>query len=111
MGPMDFLSRPRLEVFCLLLCLGGCAGASRETGARAMETSYLEKAAAWIGKTEKELVRGLGEPNSSITVPGGDTFDEYRDSGCAITFRIDSKRVVASVDWKGAECASPSSSR
>jgi hypothetical protein len=103
---MDSPARPRLGVLCVLLLLGGCAAAPRETGGRAVETSYREKAASWIGKTETQLVRGLGEPSSSITVPGGDTFDEYRDAGCVITFRIDSKRVVASVDWKGADCAS-----
>ena len=56
------------------------------------------------------LKRGLGEPSSSITVPSGDTFDEYRDSGCTLVFLIDSKGVVASVDWKGADCASPGAS-
>ena len=100
-------TRLRLEVFCILLCLGGCAGAAPKGGVPAVETSYREKAAGWIGKTEKQLIRELGEPNNSITVPSGDTFDEYRDSGCAITFRIDPKGVVASVDWKGADCASP----
>ena len=112
MSPMDFSSRLRLrlEVVFILLGLGGCAGASREAGAGAMETAYREKAAGWIGKTEKKLMRDLGEPASSIAVPGGDTFDEYRDSGCAIMFQIDSKGIIVSVDWKGADCASPSSS-
>jgi hypothetical protein len=105
---MDFppRSRPRLASLVLLFVLGGCAGASREPGAGERETSYRVKAAGWIGKTEKELVKGLGEPNTSITVPSGETFDEYRDSGCAITFRIDPKGVVDSVVWKG-DCASP----
>src|ERR1039458_4791096 len=95
----------------MLLLLGaalcGCAGVSREGRASALETSYNEKAASWVGKTEKQLIRSLGEPTTSITVPGGDTFDEYRDAGCSIKFQIDPAGVVAGVVWKGAECASP----
>jgi hypothetical protein len=96
---------PRLAASLLLLGAAGCAGASRGPAASERETSYSAKAAGWIGKTEKDLVRGLGEPTSSITVPSGETFDEYRDSGCAITFRIDTKGVVESVVWKG-DCSS-----
>jgi hypothetical protein len=108
---MSFMESPsrsgrRLAAFSFLLGMGGCAGASHKAGAGERETSYRVKAAGWIGKTEKELVRGLGEPNSSITVPSGETFDEYRDSGCAITFRIDPSGVIADVLWKG-DCASP----
>ena len=87
--------------------LCGCAGASREPGASALEASYNEKAASWVGKTEKQLIRALGEPTNSITVPGGDTYDEYRDAGCSIKFQIDPTGVVAGVVWKGADCASP----
>jgi hypothetical protein len=97
-------SRPRLAALLLLLGAGGCAGASREGAPSAAELSFRAKAVGWIGKSEQELVRALGEPNSSIVVPSGETFDEYRDAGCAITFRIDSERVVSSVVWKG-DCA------
>ena len=100
------MSRGGLLLLGVALC--GCAGAAREPGASALETSYNEKAASWVGKTEKQLIRALGEPTTSITVPGGDTYDEYRDAGCSIKFQIEPSGVVAGVVWKGVECASPS---
>ena len=97
----------RVSILLIGAWLCGCSGASRGTGASALETSYNEKAAGWVGKTEKQLIRALGEPTTSIDVPGGNTYDEYRDAGCSIKFEIDPAGVVAGVVWKGADCASP----
>jgi len=77
MNSMDFQPSNAAEDFDLPPPLGlrGLRGRFARSRRR-REGNILSRQGCRLGRQDgKELVRSLGEPNSSITVPGGDTFD------------------------------------